>query len=350
MRKKKVAVIGGGIFGVTIASRFAKVFSVDLFEKDDDILKAASGINQFRLHRGYHYPRSPETVTTSIKSQRSFESVYGKAVIRDSSNYYCIANEHSKTSKKQYLDFLKKNNLNFEIVNQPLINKARVALTVKVKEDLLDPKFLKDIAWKNLSKNNVKVHLNTFANNSIANNFDFLIVATYAGINRSLNKKGAKREYQFELCEKIVVSLPTKFKHKSIVILDGPFMCIDPYGTTGNFLMGNVVHAIHHRNIGYNPIVPQRYEKLLNKGIIANPPVTNFKKFISSAKHFIPSIDLAKHVGSMYTVRAVLPYKDKTDERLTTIGEIDNKIFTVFSGKISTCVNTADELLSKISS
>ena len=29
---------------------------------EDDIMKAASGINQYRIHRGYHYPRSFETI------------------------------------------------------------------------------------------------------------------------------------------------------------------------------------------------------------------------------------------------------------------------------------------------
>ena len=48
----RIAVIGGGIFGVTTAIRLAENHSVDLFEKNSDILQSASGINQYRLHRG----------------------------------------------------------------------------------------------------------------------------------------------------------------------------------------------------------------------------------------------------------------------------------------------------------
>ena len=45
---------------------------VELFEKNSDILKAASGSNQYRVHRGYHYPRSKDTVIGIINSEQSF--------------------------------------------------------------------------------------------------------------------------------------------------------------------------------------------------------------------------------------------------------------------------------------
>ncbi|RZD44075.1 MAG: hypothetical protein CXT78_07170 [Thaumarchaeota archaeon] len=48
----KIAVVGGGIFGVTTAIRLANNHDVDLYEKNSDILESASGINQYRLHRG----------------------------------------------------------------------------------------------------------------------------------------------------------------------------------------------------------------------------------------------------------------------------------------------------------
>ncbi len=64
----KIAVIGGGIFGITTAVILGNEHNVELFEKNDDILKSASGSNQYRVHRGYHYPRSAETVIGIIKS------------------------------------------------------------------------------------------------------------------------------------------------------------------------------------------------------------------------------------------------------------------------------------------
>ena len=58
----KVAVVGGGIFGAAAAIEIATLnVDVTIFEREHDLLQAASGINQYRLHRGYHYPRSTET-------------------------------------------------------------------------------------------------------------------------------------------------------------------------------------------------------------------------------------------------------------------------------------------------
>ena len=71
----KIAVVGGGIFGVTAALTLSKNFDVTLFEKSNEILKAASGSNQYRVHRGYHYPRSKDTVLGIKKSENSFKKI-----------------------------------------------------------------------------------------------------------------------------------------------------------------------------------------------------------------------------------------------------------------------------------
>ena len=58
----KALVVGGGIFGSTAAIGVSNNgYNVKLTEKLDDVMKGASDINQYRLHKGYHYPRSNET-------------------------------------------------------------------------------------------------------------------------------------------------------------------------------------------------------------------------------------------------------------------------------------------------
>ena len=91
----KIAVIGAGIFGITIAVRLAKNHSVDLFEKNNDILMAASDVNQCRVHRGYHYPRSDDTVKEVLNANKSFMEEFGESVMNNTENYYCIAKHGS---------------------------------------------------------------------------------------------------------------------------------------------------------------------------------------------------------------------------------------------------------------
>ena len=69
----KVAVAGAGIYGATVAIRLAELgHDVRLFDPLG-ILRAASAINQYRVHAGYHYPRSLETIQEMHSSGGCFE-------------------------------------------------------------------------------------------------------------------------------------------------------------------------------------------------------------------------------------------------------------------------------------
>ena len=225
------------------------------------------------------------------------------------------------------------------------VNKNSIDLCVRVKESIYDPKILKEISMDLMEKNKIKIHLNTKATESMLDEFDKIIVCTYANLNELLTKfPNSQNEYQFELCEKPVVKLPNSFKNKSIVIMDGPFMCIDPLANTDLHLLCNVTHEIHQTNIGKFPDVDKEYLHLLDNGIIKNPSHTNYDKFIKSSLDFFPEIKDAKYIGSMFTVRAVPPRVEDTDERPTLVKKINEKIITVFSGKITTCAQAANEV------
>lgn len=127
-------------------------------------------------------------------------------------------------------------------------------------------------------------------------------------------------------------------------------MCIDPYLDTGLHVMGNVVHAIHSTSNGDRPIVPEEYDKLLNKGCVMPPrELTNFELFIKSASRFFPEIVKAEHMGSMYTIRAVECNRDHDDARLTTLSKLDENFYKIFSGKVCTSVGVAKNLVSAMS-
>jgi len=222
-------------------------------------------------------------------------------------------------------------------------------LCVKVKEKLYDYEKLKEICWKKLNKNNVNVLLKKEATQEILENYDFRVLCIYADFNKLLESfPESQQDFQYEVCEKVFVKLPPSFNNKSILILDGPFTSIDPVGTTGLFILGNVVHTVHQTNIGKYPYVDSKFLSLLNRGIIKDPPITNYELFIQSAAKFIPEIKKAKHFGSSFCIKAVLPYEQKTDTRPTLVNIVNDRTFTVFSGKIPTCVEVANNVISLI--
>lgn len=346
MKDKHIAVIGGGVFGTTISWKLSEQgYKVDLFEKDEDIFKSASGINQYRIHKGYHYPRSVETVLTCIEGEKQFSNAYSEAVIESTHNYYCISKEKSLTNGHEFEKLCKTNNLYFEHSFPSIINQDSISNSYLVNECLFDPIKLKKLIYKKLNQYNVNVNLNSIATRDSLSKYDIVIVATYSNNNFFLQKDAlAKKTFQFELCEKVVVKLPDQFKNLSVVVIDGPFMCIDPYGDTGYHVMGNVVHAIHDSKIGNSYEVPKNFKKLVNNGIIKRPNPTNYKNFIKSASKFFYFLEDAIHIGSMYTTRVVFPYRDHDDARPTIVENIDDKYITVFSGKIPTCINAAKEV------
>jgi len=342
---KNIAIVGGGIFGSTIAIELAnRGHNVVLYERHEGLLEEASSINQYRVHEGYHYPRSSATALECKASASGFIKYYRQSIVPKKAgikHYFAIASQASMTDSKQYIAFMDTIGLPYKKV-KPI---PGTDLMVEVDEHIFDPANLTSIVKNRLKGAGVELQLGKATTEDDLKGFDFTIIATYANLNDWCVDK---RNYQYELCEKPVLKLPDVYRMKSIVVMDGPFMCIDPLGNSDLHVMGNVVHAIHHTNIGHKPAVPNGYENLLNKGVIRNPSITNIDKFIESARKYFPDIDKAEHIGSMYTIRTVLPYKEKDDARPTLVEWIGDNRLMVFSGKICTCVSAAKSVLKSI--
>ncbi|MDO8514710.1 MAG: FAD-dependent oxidoreductase [bacterium] len=347
---KRVAIVGGGIFGATAALYAARAgHEVHLFEKEGDLLQAASGINQYRLHRGYHYPRSSDTAQSAKHADNSFRAEYGEAVIQNGRHIYAIAKEGSLVGPDAFLAFCREQGLSVrEIAPAPLLAPETVALVVEGQESWMDPEALRRIVREKLKNAGVTLHLNTIAKPETFKPFDKVILATYAHLNELIPPEiGITQEYQYEVCEKPVVRL-SGLENTGIVVLDGPFMCVDPWGKSSFHVLGNVVHAIHATNIGATPIIPETLAPSLDRGLIKKPPITKFKDFIDSGARYIPLLANAEHIGSLFTIRTVLPRLEKTDARPTIVTELSERFIRIFSGKIGNCVEAAKEVVDLI--
>lgn len=337
--KPTVGVVGAGIFGISSALKLQNDFEVTLFEENDDILQNASSVNQYRLHRGYHYPRSIETALSSKKGTETFIKEFPCEILK-TKQHYVIARKNSKTTSGEFEAFMDKIGLRYSKIESELVKSESSENTYLVEETLFDPFKLYEICHQRLKNSNVKVLCGSKFDSLQINDFDYIINCTYSNLNyiNSNNKN-----YQFEVCEKPVVKLSEKYKDTGIVVMDGPFMCIDPYSDTGYHVMGNVVEAIYQTNIGTFPIISDELKPLLNKGLIKNPPITKFNRFVEAAKEFL-YVDEIEHIGSMFTVRTVLMNRDHDDARPSIVTKHSQNLYSIFSGKISTAVDTSNEL------
>ena len=277
----KVLVVGGGIFGTTASVALATSgFNVTLHEELDSIMKCASDINQYRLHRGYHYPRSKSTAQECLDGLKSFKRKYGASVVNGNVNhFYAISSRDSMVSKEEYLKFLYEMGLEYN-VNEPFNG---TDLTVEVGEELFDSEKLRVQVTQKMKGAGVNVILNKHTTKEDFDDYDYVVIATYAKINELLDES---IQYQYEVVEKPVVKLPKEYKNKSVVVMDGPFMCLDPY-KDGYHVLGHVEHAIHSTNVGDYPMVLNKHiVEYLNNGVIHNPKVTKINKFIEAGMEF----------------------------------------------------------------
>lgn len=339
----KVLVVGGGIFGTTASVALATSgFNVTLHEELDSIMKCASDINQYRLHRGYHYPRSKSTAQECLDGLKSFKRKYGASVVNGNVNhFYAISSRDSMVSKEEYLKFLYEMGLEYN-VNEPFNG---TDLTVEVGEELFDSEKLRVQVTQKMKGAGVNVILNKHTTKEDFDDYDYVVIATYAKINELLDES---IQYQYEVVEKPVVKLPKEYKNKSVVVMDGPFMCLDPY-KDGYHVLGHVEHAIHSTNVGDYPMVLNKHiVGYLNNGVIHNPKVTKINKFIEAGMEFFEDFDKLEHIGSMFTVRTVLAHREHDDARPTIVTQEAHNVYTIFSGKIGTCVQAANELVKRL--
>ena len=114
-KKIRIAVIGAGWFGCHIGYKLSQnKFKVEIFEKENDIFRNASGNNTNRLHLGFHYPRSYTTRKMSFEGYKKFITQYPKLSKPLKNNIYVIAKSKlNKMSAKSYENSMLRSDLKF---------------------------------------------------------------------------------------------------------------------------------------------------------------------------------------------------------------------------------------------
>ena len=345
----KFCIIGAGFFGLSIAIKIKEKYprsQVTVFEKEKDILMGASGKNQFRCHLGYHYPRSEQTIKECKTSFREFNKYFSGCYIK-SENYYAIAKKNSLTDFEKYLQILKKNKLSFKVCENDLLKKENIEGAISVKEKLINIYLIKKKFQRIINSLGIKIVCNkeiTLDENFIKN-YDNVFLCTYDNNNNNLkNFKSLKKKYQYQLVEKIITKTPREFNNKSFVILDGPFMCIDPYYKNNLSILGSVKESvINFKNSKYHNF--ERKFKNLNSKYLHHLPNLKFPRIKKNFESYFNGFHKTKYYKSFIVVRCTI--KNANDERVTKVDTKKN-VFKIYSGKWISCMETANNILKKI--
>lgn len=328
-----VLVVGGGIFGCSIAIELSKSgFETTLIEKSGAILSQATKNNHNRIHYGYHYPRSIETASQSLDGLVSFLMTYKGAVITDFPNYYAIAKEHSRIQPEKYESFCDRVGISYrrEYPSPKDLNPEMVLSSLRVEEPIYDWNTLNQIIQTELIKSGVKVELNTpFSPDHLR--YDFIINCSYSGIN-GVNEIAGVPKFKFRSQDVIIPTFKWNRPKIGLTVMDGPFCSIMPKGNEENrFLLYHAKYSILEESMGNEMTFTSDIDK-------------NLKLIREDASRYFPAIKEVEFEENWRAIRSI-PVSPN-DERLSRIiTYIDKPNFiTVFSGKVSTCIKVAKQI------
>lgn len=334
--KKTICIIGGGFYGSYIAKKIKedfKNFKVEIYEKNSDLITQAGKNNQYRLHLGFHYPRSQETINQTQKGSKIFTKEFKKFIFKIKKNIYLI---HKKSilnfseyksvfrNKKIYFkeldlkkfDFLK-NKEDFQgAINTEeqviLLDKLIPFLKKKVKEKC---KVYCNQEIKEIISKTTEIILNQ----NKKKKFDYIINCTYTNPNLGLKKK-----YSIKYEIAAMLKVYTNIKNTALTIMDGPFISIYPRNSEESSI-SSVIFTPQKKfrnlkDLEKNLIKTKKNKKNIQKKIIGH--LKNY--FNDKIKIINKGIIIAPKVKIL---------NDKKSERVTMIKKNHN-VISVLCGKL----------------
>jgi hypothetical protein len=340
----KIAVAGAGIYGATAAIRLAeRGHQVTLFDPLG-VMRAASAINQYRVHSGYHYPRSPETITETLEARREFVQAFAPAIVQNSRHYYAIPREGSRTRPQEYEQIMRSHGLPLRACRPEWMNFEFIDQCYEVEENIYDPDLLRSVIESRLHALRIKFEHSVFLR-EMRGDYDFVVWATYGmGPSRDVFKIA-----KYQVAEKILIALPANLQGIALVVVDGPFTAFDPYGNSRHSLFGSAKHTNHWSTSDPLSPIPEKYLRVLNKSEFTAAANTRFEAMREDCCLAVPAAKGAKYIGSRFTLR-VVEDNPEHDRRILYVCEGLPGEIHIFSGKVVSAVKAARMVCEKIAS
>jgi glycine/D-amino acid oxidase-like deaminating enzyme len=354
--RPRVAIMGGGIFGVSCAIELAPHCDVVVFERHPELLSEATFNNQWRHHSGFHYPRSIETVREIQRTKDDFHAVYGSQVIQEIVSYYCTSASAREITRERYLASCEAGGLNFTIVTPPagVVDPNQVDLCIRTDEGVFQFYRLRAEIERRLRElPDCELRLQTTVTKaewgkgghkyieSRANGksrrepFDFVVNATYAQLNLLANWLGFPvQPLRFDLCEMLLLELD--LDPICVTVLDGPFTSLVGTGRRGEFLLSHIHESVLATAVTQDGLPP------------VWEPQSNRENLIRHCSRYLPVVSDARIRESRFAIRAVRAFSADYDGRPTVITDHGFGCYSILGGKLVTSVSSARSIASRI--
>lgn len=354
--RPRVAIIGGGIFGVSCALELAPHCEVVVFERHAELLTEATFHNQWRHHSGFHYPRSIETVREIQTTRDDFHAMYGSQVIQQIVSYYCTSASAREITRERYLDSCVAGGLNFTIVDPPagIVDPRQVDLCIRTDEGVFQfYRLREEIEARLAGLPNCELRLGASVTaacwgkagqkwiesrrqaKSRREPFDFVVNATYANLNLLANWLGFPvQPLRFDSCEMLLLELP--LDPICVTVLDGPFTSMVGTGRPGEFLLSHI-----HESVLATAVTPDGLPPSFT-------PASNRRNLIRQCSRYLPVVAEARILESRFATRAVRAFAEDYDGRPTVVTDHGFGCFSILGGKIVTSVSNARSIAARI--
>jgi hypothetical protein len=333
--KRKVAVAGAGIYGATAAIRLAEQgHDVSLFDPLG-ILQAASAINAGRIHAGYHYPRSLQTIAEVLAAKGEFLTEFAPAIVWNSRNYYAIPKDGSRTPAADYETLMASAGLPLRACRPEWMDFDYIQSCYQVDEYVYDPDALRELVTARIGERSIRFVQHEYRK-ELRGEFDFIVWATY-GLG---NSRALFRSVKTQVAEKALIELPPALRGLAVVVVDGPFTAFDPYGSTEFSMFGSAKHTNHWSSVDPTEPIPDCYRAVLHKPVFQPVTFTRFEAMKADCCLAIPGAKEAVYRGSRFAIR-VVEDSPEDDRRTLYVKETDPGELHIFSGKVVSAVKAA---------
>lgn len=380
MTNKKI-ILGAGLYGLYAAKKIAGNIkenkgngpdeTILVLESDPSPFCRATYINQARVHKGYHYPRSYSTAIKSAHYFKRFMEDYAFCVLTKFDQIYATSSHFSWTNADQFRQFCKNAGIRCDDVNPSNFFQSGMCDGAFLTEEYTyDAQILKKFFLQELEQySNVEInynahikeivrtqtHFTLLMENGERYETDFLLNATYASTNQVISMLGLEPfKIKYELCEIILCQVNERLKDIGITVMDGPFFSIMPFGKTGLHSLTSVTFTPHTVSFDTLPTFDCQIHSsgycsprlLGNCNACIAKPETSWPYMSNLAKKYLKEEYGFEYCRSLFSMKPILKASEIDDSRPTVIRQFSSHptFISVLSGKINT-VYDLDEVI-----